>query len=83
MDFSLITEEITEILAQHGIEIRHESLGGEGGGLCRLKNKTVFFVDSQGSGREQARQCARALREIVDIDSIYLKPVVREFVEEC
>lgn len=83
MDFMAIAEDLAGILEKKGIEIRSEALGGEGGGLCRLKNKTVFFLDKQASTHERARQYARAVREIMDIDSIYLKPAVREFIENA
>jgi hypothetical protein len=74
-------EELLEILDNNGVEIRRESLGGSGGGLCNMKGKKIFFVDRQGNSTDTAVVCASALSELVDLDNIYIKPQVREFIE--
>jgi len=77
-----IVDELTGLLAKQGVEIRTVSLGGGGGGLCRIKGKYTFFVDSDAATAETAGLCAEAVLRLVDIESVYMKPEVREFVEK-
>lgn len=77
-----IAEQLLEIIDKNGIDIRYERLGGSGGGLCTIKDKKIMFVDSQATAAETAGNCADALVKIVDINSIYLRPEIRRFVEE-
>jgi len=78
-----ILEEILQILEDNDIEIRRESLGGNGGGLCRIKGKPVFFVDQQAGSADMAIIAAEAVKECVDLEKTYIKPEVREFIENA
>lgn len=78
-----ILEEILQILDSNDIEIRRESLGGNGGGLCKIKGKTVFFVDRQASPAETSVIASRAVKECIDIEKTYIKPEIREFIENA
>lgn len=77
-----IVDELTGLLERQGVEIRTVSLGGGGGGLCRIKGKYTFFIDSDAATAETAGLCAEAVVRLIDIESVYLKPEVREFVEK-
>jgi hypothetical protein len=76
-----ILEDLLALLEGAGISVRNEAMGGGGGGLCQMKGKQVFFVDKDSSTSDNAAHCAKAVAETVDIESIYLKPEVRDFVE--
>ncbi len=76
-----ILDEMLRLLEQNRIPIRKEPLGGSGAGLCKLKSRNIFFYDTQASPEENAFECARAIKELLDIDNIYLVPAVREFIE--
>ena len=82
MDHQEITEELLEILEQNGISIRTEPLGGRGGGLCKLKEKTLFFVDSEATAADMAAISAQTVQQLVKIENIYIKPQVRDFIEK-
>jgi len=82
MDQKAITEYLLGLLEKNNIAVRTESLGGRGGGVCRLKDRTVVFVDSQASAAETAAMCARAVNDLVDTESIYVVPQVRDFLEK-
>lgn len=41
----------------------------------------MFFVDTQAAATEMAASCAEAVARVVDVENIYLRPEVREFVE--
>jgi hypothetical protein len=77
-----ILEQLLSVLEGGGVKIRSEPLGGNGGGLCVIKGENFFFVDTQAAAAESAAICAQAVSELVDIDAIYLKPQIREFIEK-
>ena len=70
------------ILEAEGVVIRRDSFGGSGGGLCKIKDEMLFFVDSDASSAESAVICAKAVAETVDVENIYIKPEVRELIEK-
>ncbi len=76
-----ILEELLVLLEANGVTIRREALGGSGGGLCTVKGRSIFFVDTQASSAESAAVCAGAVPKVVDIEKIYIKPEVRQFIE--
>lgn len=81
MNKQRIVEELLALLEQSGVTIRSEPLAGSGGGLCTIKGEKIFFVDTQASSAEMAAVCADAVSKVVDIEDIYIKPEVRQFIE--
>jgi hypothetical protein len=81
MNKQRIFEELLALLEANRVTIRREPLGGGGGGLCTIKGEPIFFVDTQASSAEMAAVCAEAVSRVVDIEKVYIKPEVREFVE--
>ena len=81
MNKQLILEELLSLLETENVSVRREALGGSGGGLCTVKGESIFFIDTQASSAETAGRCAEAVRKLVDIENIYIKPEVREFIE--
>ena len=81
MDKHKILDELLALLEANGITIRSESLGGSGGGLCTVKNRQIFFVDTQASLAEMAAICAEAVAKVVDTENIYIRPEIRRFIE--
>ena len=69
------------LLEANGVTIRQESLGGAAGGLCTVKGKHIFFVDTQAPSADNAASAAEAVRKVVDIEKVYLRPEIREFIE--
>jgi len=82
MNKQRIFEELLALLEANGVTIRNEPLGGSGGGLCTIKGELIFFVDTQATSAEMAANCAEAVSRILDIEKIYVKPEVREFIDE-
>ena len=81
MNKQSILDELLALLEQNDVTIRTDALGGGGGGLCKIKDKTIFFVDTQSPTAENAEICAGAVAELIDIETIYIRPEVREFIE--
>ena len=80
MNKQQLLEELLALLEQDGVVIRWEGLGG-GGDICSLKGKTFLFVDNQAPIAETAGMCAEAILNRIDIEHIFIKPEVREFIE--
>ncbi len=81
MNEQRILEELLALLEANGVAIRDEPLGGSGGGLCVMKGRQIFFVDTQAPSAVVAAMCAQAVPKVVDIEQIYIKPEVRQFIE--
>jgi hypothetical protein len=56
-------------------------MGGTGSGLCKMKDKQIFFVDSDAQTTDTAAICAEAVRKTADVENIYIRPQVRAFLE--
>ena len=81
METQFILDQLLDLLRDNGISVRLEALGGTGGGLCKLKNKHVFYLDTEASAVQNAHISAKAVFKTVDIENVYLRPQIREFIE--
>jgi len=81
MEAEAVLDELLALLEHSGVSIRTEPMGGAGGGLCKMKDKQVFFVDAEAQTADMAAICARAVHETVDIEKIYIRPQIRAFLE--
>jgi hypothetical protein len=81
MDNQKILEELLALLDANGVAIRREPLGGSGGGLCTVKGQPIFFVDTQAPSAEVAALCGQAISKTINIEQIYIKPELRQFIE--
>jgi hypothetical protein len=82
MNQQAILEELLALLEANNVAVRSECMGGGGGGLCMIKDKPIFFMDSQASVAETIAICADAVSKTVDIETVYIKPQVRQFIED-
>ncbi len=76
-----ILEELLHLLEGNGVSVRNEPLGGSGGGLCTVKGQTLFFVDTQAPSAEVAALCAEAVAKLLDLETVYIRPEVRQYIE--
>jgi len=81
MDEQRILDELLALLEANNVTIRREPLGGRGGGLASVKGGQVFFLDTEATCADVAALCAEAVAKLVDIEAVYLRPEVRQFVE--
>jgi hypothetical protein len=82
MDTREILEQLQALLENSNVEVRTESLGGGGGGLCKIKGQYTFFIDSDSTTADSAVVLAQAVVKITDINAVYIRPEVREFIEK-
>ena len=81
MNFDAILEELIGLLEAGGVKIRWEPLEDSRAGLCRIGAAMVLFLDKHADPLQSAALCAQTLRRTLDINTIYLRPNVREFIE--
>lgn len=75
-----ILKELEALAAASGIGLRYEK-GDFEGGYCVLKAERLIVVNKKLPPAKRAGVLAQAMAEI-GIDEMYLKPVVREFIED-
>ena len=81
MNEQRILEELLSLLEANSVTVRAEALGGSGGGLCTVKGQSIFFVDTQAQSADVAAVCAEAVSKVADIEKLYIKPEVRQYIE--
>ena len=84
MDPEKIYEHLEEIAAKAGISIRYEALTGSQygvrSGLCRIKGKNIYIMDTSQDIPERIAALSKCLAGI-DLEGIYVVPAVRELLE--
>ena len=71
-------DQLVEIAKGLGVSVRYESMEGAGGGLCKLRNKLVLFVDMDADGLTSYERVLLALADNFDLEPIYLRPEIRQ-----
>jgi hypothetical protein len=82
MNDQQILDELEALLEALGICVRHETLDGLAGGLCTVNGRCCMFLDAFAQPSDLARLCAGELRKKADLETMYLKPEVRRFLDE-
>lgn len=75
-----IVKELEELARNSGIGIRYEK-GDFDGGFCVLKAERMIVVNRKLALPRRAALLAQGIAD-VGIEDVYLKPAVREFIED-
>ncbi len=75
-----ILSELEHLAEKSGIYIRYEK-GDFEGGYCVLKKERLIVINKRLAYGRRASVLAQGLAE-VGIDEIYLKPAVRQYIED-
>jgi hypothetical protein len=76
-----ILDELITLLEAHSVKTRIEHLDDGSGGFCKIQGETVVFLNKDNSSIKQATVCAEALVQVVDINTFYIRPEIRQFIE--
>ena len=76
-----ILDDLIALLDAHGVKIRVESLDESSGGLCRVNEQNILFLEKNAGADQQVQVCAEAILKLIDIATVYLKPEVRQLLE--
>ena len=74
-------EALLTLAEQLGIDVRAETMGGEGGGLCKFRGAWVLFVDTTADLATRYDRTLTALTAWPDLENHYLPPEVRDNLE--
>jgi hypothetical protein len=72
---------ILEACSKLGLEVRPERLGGEGGGLCKLKGKSIVFIDLDAEPEVRYERLISGLAHLAQVEELFLVPEVRADLE--
>ena len=75
-----ILKELESLADSSGIAVRYEK-GDFEGGFCVLKAERLIVVNKKLAAAKKASVLAQGVAEI-GIENRYLKPAIREFIEE-
>ncbi|MCU0411194.1 MAG: hypothetical protein MUF82_01490 [Bacteroidetes bacterium] len=75
-----ILNELEELAVNCGIAVRYEK-GDFDGGFCVLKAERMIVINKRLVAGRRASVLAQAMAE-VGVDEVYLKPAIREFIED-
>ena len=65
-----LLESLLSLAEELGYKIRHEWLGGSGGGACEFNGRKWMFVDLALNAADQLEQVAEALRSDPAVDLV-------------
>ena len=74
-------DELLALAEKLGITVRHAKLGGNGGGLAKLRDKRLLFVDLDADPADQLDQTAKAMAGAEGLDGVFVRPDVRELLD--
>jgi len=81
-DETSLVDRLTELAEELGVEVRREPIDGEGGGLCRVRGRQVLFIDTLADPATQLGRCLEALARLPGVDEHFLRPDLRERLEQ-
>jgi hypothetical protein len=85
MNEEVLLNQLEELAEKLGISVRDENINTEEssstGGLCRIEGKYFLILNSKATVKEKNRVIIKALNQF-DLSDIYLKPFIRELLEE-
>jgi hypothetical protein len=75
-----LIKELEDLAEKSSIALRYEK-GDFDGGYCVLKTERIIVINKRLAPQKRTSVLAQALAE-VGIEEVYLKPAVREFIED-
>jgi len=81
MDIPTIIEELKDVAARLGVEVR-SAPGNFHGGRCVVDDEEIIMLNENDLPETQLVVLAEALRE-APLDTLYLKPAVRRALEDA
>lgn len=77
MDLGSRLETLLTLAEEIGIDVRAETMGGEGGGLCLLKGRRVLFVDTSADLATRYERTLAGMANLPELEGRYIVPEVR------
>jgi hypothetical protein len=77
-----LLEEAVAAARQLGYTVRHEWLGGSGGGACEVKGQRILFLDLAVGPLEQLQKVLEALRLEVRAPDVLIGRELKELLRQ-
>jgi len=81
MDASELLRQLCDSLTRSGLTVRQERLGGDGGGICKMRGQYTLFIDLDADPETQLQRSVECLNLLPNLDGIYLPPQIREKID--
>ena len=85
MNEDVLLNQLEDLAEKLGILVRDENINSEesssAGGLCLIEGEYVLILNSKVTVKEKNQVMINALQQF-DLSGIYIKPVIRELLEE-
>jgi hypothetical protein len=81
MDLTTRLEALLTLAEEIGLDVRAVPMGGEGGGLCRIRDRRILFVDTAADLATRYDRSLTALADLPELDERYLLPELRRDLE--
>ena len=85
MDENSILAQLEELAENLAIEVRYEPLKREGafspGGLIQLKGEYIVILNSKAPTADKIQTLGRAVNQF-DLSQVYIRPGLREYLEQ-
>ncbi|MFA5866289.1 MAG: hypothetical protein WC975_16580 [Phycisphaerae bacterium] len=82
MDIENKLAALLEACSKLSLEVRPDRLGGSGGGICKLKGKSIVFIDLDAEPETRYERLVIDLAGFPQIDDLYLLPEIRTDMEK-
>jgi hypothetical protein len=69
---------LLEVCVKLELGVRAERLGGAGGGICKLKGKSILFIDLDAEPEVRYERLLSDLAWVPALEDLYLLPEIRE-----
>ncbi|MCP4590759.1 MAG: hypothetical protein GY842_08440 [bacterium] len=80
MNESAQLNQLTHLAEELGLEVRHATLGGKGGGVCTIRGRRVLFIDTTADLATRLECVVCALAGIPEIETRFVRPELRELL---
>lgn len=85
MDDEILLSQLEELAEKLEISVRDENINIDEssihGGLCRVEGQYVIILNSKTTAQEKIQVAIKALQQF-NLSEIYIKPAIRELLEE-
>ena len=73
---------LLEVAVKLELKVRAEPLGGNGGGICKLKGQSILFIDLDASPLMRYERLLSDLSTLPALEDIYLVPEIRDDLDK-
>jgi len=84
VDDNKILEQLEELANSLEIPVRYEQIKKESsffpGGLCKVKGEDILIINSMATVEDKIQILVKAVTSF-DISQVYMRPVLREFLD--